>query len=647
MWNQKMKLKRFLGILAPLVFLIVMVWYNSLMVQSYNYTIFDLGLSYRLMYLFAYKHTIIFYGKDIIYSPDPFGKFIFIPLSIALYLYNNILTSLLIQIIIIASGGYAVFKIAYLKTGSLLISIMIELAYFLYPQTYGFMTHGGNYQILIEGFILIGYMFYIQNKKIFAFSAFILASLTNIWAPLIVFSFILLDLITQYNLFHLRNLKNIIIKINTKHIFSIRSNKQLVFLLILFISEVSIFLQTLHFAGGINNLISASRISTGAAIYPLNGQNDIFNSIFLQYGELKLSFFLKIMLPVLFLPILTPYFFLILLYLFVSWKSSDPVYFNILQQYPSLFASFVFIGTIHFFREITRHSKNLKVAEKLAVVLLVSSFISFSLYSPFSISNFQNGIVEQNIHVSDFDKSLTYGLSLIPKNASVFIQNDLPQLMNRTGVYMPGYYNNETVGFAVIIPFGFSPTSDAYGGFSSYWASRFQNNSSYGIYEEVKGAVVYKLDYSNLPIYYVPVNLVILPGQDGLNGYSPIINNTLIMSNFKDVYDNTMWGGAYSSLSPGKYNFTFQVMTDNTSYKNVYYQDVWASDGTIKFTSVMINGSDFRHAGQWQNFTITLTLKQYYTGIEFPAFYKNWNGTVEFRGVTINQVEPMIKLFQK
>ena len=644
---EKVRLKRFLGIIVPLIFLVVMSWYNYLMVQSYNYAIFDLGLSYRLMYLFAYKHTIIVYGTDIVFSPDPFGKFIFIPLSLALYFYNNIFASLLIQIIIIASGGYAVFRIAYHKTGSLLLSLTIELAYFLYPQTYGFMAHGGNYQVLIEGLILVGYMFYIQNKRIFSFTAFALASLTNVWAPLVVFGFILLDLAVRHNLFHLRNLKNIMIKIDIKQIFCINLNKQFVFLVILFIFDASIFLQTLYFAGGINSLISSSRIPTGTVISSLTGQNIIFNRIFLQNSELKLTFFSRIMSPVLFIPLLTPYFILILLFFLVSWQSGNSVYLNILQQYPYLFASFVFIGTIHFFEKMTSKSQNLRAAEKIAVLVLVSSLISFSLYSPFNISNFQNDTVQQNMHISDFDKSLTYGLSLIPLNASVFIQNDLPLLMNRAEVYMPGYYHNETVDYAVIIPFGFSPTSDAYGGYSSYWASQFQNNSSYGVYEEINGAIIYKLDYSSMPLYYIPVNLVILPGEDGLNGYGTILNNTLITSNFIDVYGNTLWGGGYISLSPGEYSFSFQVMTENTSYKNVYYQDVWASDGAIKLTSVEINGSDFMQAGQWQNFTINLTLKEYYTDVEFPAFFNNWNGTIEFRGVKINQVEPMIKQFQE
>jgi uncharacterized membrane protein len=641
-----MNAKRLAGLITPLIFLIAMSWYNYLVVHSYNYTIFDLGLSYRLMYLFAYDHTIIFYGHDIIFSPYPFGKYIFVPLSFALYLYNSITTPLLLQIIVIASGGYAVFRIAHLKTGNFIISIMIQFAYFLYPATYGFMAHGGNFQVLIEGFILIGYMFYIQKKEVFAYLAFAMASLTNIWAPIIVFAFILVDLMTQYDLFYFRSIKGTIKNFNYKLIFSSRINRKFALFLIFFIFDAVIFLQTFHFAGGINNLISSSRVSIGMIASPLSQQNGIFHNIFSQFDTLKLPFFFEIMSPVLFTPLLTPYFILLLLYFLISWQSSTPVYFNLLQQYPYLFASFIFIGMIHFFKKISVDRHSLRLAKKLAILVLVSSFISFCLYSPFSITNFQSGTVQKEIHISNFDRQLTYGLSLIPVNSSVFIQNDLPQLINREQVYMPGYYQNETVDYAVIVPFGFSPISNQYGGYSSYWASQFQKNKSYGIYEDIMGAIVYKLNYSYLPVYFVPYSQVILPGQNGLYGYGSIINNTLIVSNFTNIYGNNLWGGGFTSLSPGEYNFTFQVMTENTSDKNVYYQDVWASGGAIKLTRVEINGQDFRQAGEWQNFTITLYLDKFYTAVEFPAFFTNWNGTIDYKGVTIQQVGPAIKPLQ-
>ena len=629
--------QQIIGVAIPLVFLGVLSWYNYLMVESYNYTIFDLGLSYRLLYLFAYHHIIIFNGTNILFSPSPFGKFIFIPLSVLLYLYDSVVTPLLIQIIVIASGGYAVFRIAQMKTGSLLISLIIEAAYFLYPATYGFMTHGGNYQVLIEGFILIGYMFYIQGKWVYAFLAFAMASLTNIWAPLIVFGFIFVDYITQNKLYYFHNVKAYYNKIKSLHL---KKGAEL-FYLSLIAFDVIIFAQSLHYAGGFYSLLSASRISL-----PSTGQSSTLHSYFYQnflsnLGSYKLPFLSNVLSPVLFIPVFTPYILPILFYFLIIFSETNNIsYYIILQQYPYLFASFVFIGTIHFFKEMTAHPVNIGNAKKLAAIMLIASIVSFSLYSPFSVSSFENSSVQNQIDVTTFDTDLTFGLSLIPLNSSVFIQNDLPQLMNREEVYMPGFYHNESVDYAVIIPFGFSPISKAYGGYSSYWAQHFQNNLSYGVYEDIMGAIVYKLNYSHQPVFYVPFNQVILPGEDGLNGYGQIINNTLIISNFNDVYHNTLWGGGYTSLSPGEYSFTFQVMVTNTSSRNVYVQYIWADLGQINLHTAVINGSDFRNPGQWKNFTTILAIDQFYTGVECPAIFSKWNGTIEFRGVTIEQVGP-------
>ena len=147
-----------IGMLVPIAFLIFMSYYNFLMVNSYNYTNFDLGVSYRLMYMFIFKHKIIFFPYNMLISPNPFSKFIFIPLSLTLLLYNGLITVLIDQIVVISIGGYAVFRIAQIKTKNLFISMSIEIIYFLYPATYGFMTHGGNYMIFFEGFILLGYL---------------------------------------------------------------------------------------------------------------------------------------------------------------------------------------------------------------------------------------------------------------------------------------------------------------------------------------------------------------------------------------------------------------------------------------------------------------------------------------------------------
>lgn len=611
------------------------------MVQSFNYTIFDLGISYRLMYMFAFHHIIIYQGNNTIYDPNAFSKLIFVPLSLSLYVYNNIFTVLAIQIVIISAGGFALFRIVKLKVGSVFFAIILEVVYFLYPSTYGFMAHGGNYQVFIEGFLLLGYMFYAERKMILTIFFFALAAITNIWAPVIILSFLFIEFISEQKLLTKRNLRGLLkyLLLNLKN--KAKRRDMILFSFLVFFNII-IFLDTIHFAGGINNLFIYSNVSVFTTKTSLSGFNtsNILN-IISNFSSLKLLFLVQIMAPVIFIPIVTPYFLLIFFYLITIWGSSDSAYYSLNQQYPYLFAAFIFIAIVKFFKDIQIGSGNVKILKKLGVVILISSLISFAIYSPFSVTNFQNGTVERQITVSQFDKELAYGLSLIPNNSTVFIQNDLPGLMDKAQVYLPKYYNNQTVDYAVVIPFGFSPVSDAFGGYSPYWAKHFETNDSYGVYEEILGAIVYKLNYTTYPIYFVPVYQSILPGVDNLNGYGTIINNTLIVSNFSHMYGNILWLGGYTSLPAGKYDITFEVMTTNTSNNNSYNQEVWGDYGEVNFTSFEINGSDFSHPYEWENFTISLTLDQYYVGVEFPAFSNSWNGTLEFKGVKISQIAPL------
>lgn len=632
-----------IGILAPAVFLLFMSYYNVLMVNSYNYTNFDLGVSYRLMYIFIFKHKIIFYPYNMLISPNSFSKIIFIPLSLTLYINNSIITLLIDQIVIISIGGYAVFRIAQIKTKNLFISVSIEIVYFLYPAAYGFMTHGGNYMVYFEGFILLGYLFYLKKWYIPSIIAFVLAAISNAFAPAIIIAFLVVDYVSKthlrdYSLNKLKKFKQVIISNYSK-----MHRKQLYFFIFLFVFNIILFISTIIFSGGISGLLSDARL-TGTSIQSTTNIHQTFLSTYLQgLGSEKLPFFYEIFSPVLFIPILTPYFLLLVPY-FILIFTANPVsassYFNILQQYPYLFAAFIFIGLIYFFdkeRTFKIHSKFIK---KLIIIIIISSIISFAIYSPFSISDFQNGNVNQNIHVTEFDKELTHGLGLIPLNSSVFIQNDLPQLMNRENVYMPGYYNNQTVNYAVIIPFGFSPTSDAYGGYSAYWAHSFQNNLSYGVYEDIAGAIIYKWHYKGSPVYYIPSYKNITPGNDGINGYGKITDNNLILTNITNFYHKTLWGGGCISLSPGTYNFTFEVETSNTSFDNVFNQYIWGSSGLQNLAELKISGENFILPYVWTNFTITLKLSNYYPTIQFPAFYDNWNGTLIFHEANVRQISP-------
>jgi hypothetical protein len=278
---------------------------------------------------------------------------------------------------------------------------------------------------------------------------------------------------------------------------ALKERKRAFFYFFMFVFEILLGSFIFLYLGGSSGVLGNSRLIGSSS-------TNYVSNLFSNLGAVKIPFLYQIFSPVLLLSLLTPYSVLVIAYYIVSLFPNNPIFYVLTQQYPSLFYSFVFIGTVHFFKNKFSGTDIRKMAKRILVLVLISSIFSFAIYSPFSISNFQNGTVQEMATISQFDQELTAGLSLIPNNASVFIQNDLPQLMNRADVYMPGYYDNQTVDYAVIIPFGFSPISDAYGGYNPYWGNMFAHNSSYGIYEYIQGAIVYKLHYSGHPVIYIP-----------------------------------------------------------------------------------------------------------------------------------------------
>ena len=115
-----------------------------------------------------------------------------------------------------------------------------------------------------------------------------------------------------------------------------------------------------------------------------------------------------------------------------------------------------------------------------------------------------------------------------------------------------------------------------------------------------------------------------------------------LVCNITNFYHKTLWGGGYISLSPGTYNFTFEVETSNTSSDNIFIQYIWWTSGLQNLAHITITGKSFKSSYVWANFTITLKLSKYYSTIQFPAFYDNWNGTLVLHGITIRQTSESI-----
>ncbi|MEM0136562.1 MAG: DUF2079 domain-containing protein [Thermoplasmatales archaeon] len=536
------KSKALIPFLIALLFALFLAYFNFLEYSSYQYTQFDLGVGYRTLYNFHASYHLYNWPFPPIETPHTFSKLIYVPLSFTLYIYNSPLTFLFDQIIMISLGGVALFYISRLITNDYKLSVVIETIYFLYPATYGFMTQGGNFMVFFEPLLLIGYFFYLRENKLLTFILFVLISITNAFAPLILIVLLSIPYLSKLLLFLKKEWKSRFALKVSLDISEINAQKWK-FVLLLIPASIFTIILSLY---GVNVLIGAARLDTAQAVSS-SGWSNIFGLIFTNFSE-KFNFFNEVFQPLLYLPLLTLYAFPILIYILLAWYSNQSIYYDMLpRQYTFLFAGLLFISLVYSIKKLT---PNKKIKRIIGLLIIITTIISFALYSPFCVSNIQNGSFADKSTITPLEKNLTESLALIPLNSSVLTQNDIVQVMNRREVYFPGYYSGQPVNYAIFAPPGQYGIENPASGFSENLANQFAINESYGLYVRLGNIEIYKLSYNGPPVMF---SKEIISGKSAFASETGISNNIITFST------------PFTQLSPGYYNISFYGTTTSSA----------------------------------------------------------------------------------
>lgn len=652
--HQRIWTKLFPLILSTL-FIILLSYFNYKLYSNNFYTIFDLGLGYRLAYLFSTTLQPVGWPiPNALVSAMPFTKMFYVVIGFSLFAYNSPFTVLVDQTIVIGFGAYALFNISYLKTKGYFASIGMQVAYFLYPSTYGYMAQGGNYMVYLEGLMLISYMFYLKDRKLLFLLFASLAAITNAWAVPMLFLLYLIELIHSKNI-RLKSLISIIandvhhelskmlqlisyivfssnesakdrslsmrngtrLEISKKHTLNLKQFFATNYGVIgFFFVGLAIFLFEAH-TYTLMGLISSSRVldtSSGTSRSTLFSLYPFFDS--------KVSFISGLLQPLLYTPLLSIYVIPAAIYFVIIafFTNYFPYYFP-LEQYPYQVAGIIFISSVDFLGKI----RNSSVLNKIVVLILVSSFVSFALYSPFSIDQVMSGHLSSELQNSTLNSEIDHAYSLIPLHSTAFIQNDMPQLMGLDKVYMAGYYDNQTVDFAVMNPIPLNNIAKAFGGFSAYWANKFAHNTSYGIYESVQGVIIYKLDYNLKPVYYVPAHYYLSIESSFQK------NQSLPYSQFS---------GNFLSISPGVFNVSFELSANSLSELPpvLLIRVMYPNNTIISSTSVPRNNFILLNGRSCVN--VTIVNSGFYT-LNFGLFSSDdeiSQGTFVLDSLTVNQI---------
>lgn len=540
-------------------------WYVVTLYNGYNFYVADAGIFYHTEYIFYHTHMLLSWpSSNHLINPVPYGNLIYIIIAPLLLFQDSPAIFLIFEMVWVLLGSFFLFKIARHETGSVFWAFSLQSIYILFPPNYAIVTNGPEFEILLPTFVLISYYLFIKGKYAASVVVGLLGATTSIVSPVIIVIFFLIEDF---------EIKGYVYKLLKRTLRMKNTEKETIvypykYAFILLWVGIAIFVALLFIKTPIHSLIP-SFFSTNSFTSGTSHSHNTFGSFFdriISSDDTKLIFFYQILGGFLFLPLVSPFVIPIISYFLVIFYANYDAYYNPLNHYTSIIIAFLFLGMVYNVRDVKLNKNKLR---KLMIALIVAMLLSFMLYSPFSITNIENGTVHSEYSVTSEDQYLNVAFSVIPHNASVFSQNAFPQLMNRLNFYMPGYYNNQTVDYAVVSPISPATYLPNFIGFSPFWAQHFLNNTSYGIFEFVGGVTVFKLNYHSGPILFIPLVMK----------YTININLTSGISLNAPVYK-----GIYEYMPPGIYKFTYAIKVNGNLPTNSpleFLEQTWNSNGKV------------------------------------------------------------------
>ena len=275
-----------------------------------------------------------------------------------------------------------------------------------------------------------------------------------------------------------------------------------------------------------------------------------------------------------------------------------------------------------------------------AVLVGAVLFVGFSPVSPWNQVPQWVGDVNENpsniVDVTPADHFLTSVIALIPENASVLTQNNIPQLTGRdTFLYATANGPRPNISQADYILADQSTDS-----FARLWYSFLQpyvrtalNSGEFGISAIGYGVLLLQRGFHGPPeligpLPYSPSEMSLSSGyRMGSIAVHPAQNNSFF------------WYGPYVDLPAGNYTATYHLMIGPGASPSASIITVAVSNHTssskIVYASSELFAYDFPAPDTWTDVSINFTLDSFVSSVEFPGLSPTSAAVIEFGGVTV------------
>jgi uncharacterized membrane protein len=274
---------------------------------------------------------------------------------------------------------------------------------------------------------------------------------------------------------------------------------------------------------------------------------------------------------------------------------------------------------------------------------LAISLVLFLLLSPISPWNDQPQLL-QDINVNPVnitnitlaDKFLDKAIDLIPEDASVLTQNNIPQLTGRLEFNWP-FPGKPAPN---ISKFNYILGDDSSQFFARYWyvylkpfIDQALGSGEFGTVAIGYGVLLLERGYTGSPELSAPIpfpalDLPLASGylQSGIAVHTP-------------GSSATFWYGPYIDLPAGAYTATFSLMISSIAEAGAPVIKLAAENYTngipVVFTTLKLFEYNFPAALTWTSFAINFTLNESATEVQLPGLLPTNVSTIYFAGVTV------------
>ncbi len=510
------------------------------------------------------------------------GQIYLISHGIAYVLFPIFLSGSYISLIIFGSavtglGAFPLYGIATLKLKDRRVALLIAISYLLYFPLAGINWSIFSFQSVFPALFLFGYYFYLKKMVRLSFISFALSCFVGFPYPVFVLAFGLGILWKERE-------------------------------------RLGICLLTLSTIA-----LAAEMLVPGVLQVSFSMNILKFYTVFL------------ILLPLLFLPLMSKWALMLIPYLaMLGLSSSSSLYYPqiFFSPYPALFIAFVYIGVADGLKRI----KQDKVLVSAVVLLLsVSLFaIAYEPYSPVNRYSTLNYNVPSKINWANYDAQAKMD-SLIPENTVLLVQSNMPDAFpqrNVTAAIISGYTtasNMSAVTGILMDPFSSSfNVSNGKSPSMNQMVSKIHGD--FGVAGEYNGTVLLLKDYTGNVKYYVPLDLNISPGQFGVrvSATNPLLSG------------QQLWYGPYLVLPQGTYNITFMIDSPAPQAGDMM-EILEYVNNTGPVAIKMVYGQQLSSGLNME--TLSFIVNSSYERIEFSGYAVHWYGAFNLNEIEIKQIK--------